>query len=110
MIGQTLGHFRIDAELGSGGMGVVYRAHDTKLGRTVAIKLVGERFAAEPTARERLMREARTASALNHPHICTVHEVGAADGHVYIVMEHVEGRALSALLGAQLPTESVVRY
>jgi eukaryotic-like serine/threonine-protein kinase len=110
MIGQSLGHYRIEAELGSGGMGVVYRAHDTKLGRTVAIKLVGERFAAEPTARERLMREARTASALNHPHICTIHEVGESDGHVYIVMEHVEGRPLSALPHAERPTGAVLRY
>src|SRR5262245_34793870 len=110
MIGQTLGHYRIDAELGSGGMGVVYRAHDTTLGRTVAIKLVGDRFAGEPTARERLMREARTASALNHPHICTIYEVGEADGQVYVVMEHVEGQPLNAGPSVPRTTETVVRY
>src|SRR5262245_45433213 len=109
MIGQTLGHYRIDAELGSGGMGVVYRAHDTTLGRTVAIKMVNERFSAEPTPRERLIREARSASALNHPHICTIYEVGEADGHVYVVMEHVEGRTLSALLLQAPPPETVIR-
>src|SRR5215470_6164439 len=100
MIGQTLGHYRIESQLGAGGMGVVYRARDTKLGRTVAIKLVSERFAAEPTARDRLLREARTASALNHPNICTIHEVGETDGQVYVVMEHVEGRPLNSRLPA----------
>ena len=110
MIGQTLGHYRIESQLGAGGMGVVYRAHDTRLERTVAIKLVGDRLSGDPTARERLLREARTASALNHPHICTIYEVGEADGHVYIVMEHVEGRPLSALLSDPRPTEMIARY
>jgi serine/threonine protein kinase len=110
MTGRTLGHYRIESELGAGGMGVVYRARDTKLERTVAIKLVGERLSEEPTARDRLLREARTASALNHPHICTVHEVGEADGQVYIVMEHVEGRPLSSLLAEPRPMDTVVRY
>ncbi len=110
MIGKTLGHYRIESQLGAGGMGVVYRAHDEKLERTVAIKVVGERLASEPNARERLLREARTASALNHPHICTVHEVGEADGLVFIVMEHVAGRSLSALLSEPRPMEMVVRY
>ena len=90
MIGQRLGHYRIESQLGAGGMGVVYRAHDETLDRTVAIKVVGERLASEPTARERLLREACTASALNHPHVCTVHEVGEADGQVFIVMEGFE--------------------
>jgi serine/threonine protein kinase len=110
MIGQNLGHYRIESQLGAGGMGVVYRAHDTKLERTVAIKVVGERLSSEPSARERLLREARTASALNHPHTCTVHEVGEADGQVFIVMEYVEGRPLSALLSESRPSEMVVRY
>src|SRR5262245_22406408 len=110
MIGQTLGHYRIDAPLGAGGMGVVYRAYDTKLERTVAVKLVGERASDEATAHERLLREARTASALNHPNVCTIHEVGEADGQVYVVMEHVQGRPLSALLPEAQPPEAVVRY
>jgi serine/threonine protein kinase/tetratricopeptide (TPR) repeat protein len=110
MVGRLLGHYRIESQLGAGGMGIVYRAHDTKLGRTVAIKLVGERFSGEPTARDRLMREARTASALNHPHICTVHEVGEADGHVYIVMEYVEGVPLDQLLQHVRPTETILHY
>jgi serine/threonine protein kinase/tetratricopeptide (TPR) repeat protein len=110
MIGQTLGHYRILDKLGAGGMGVVYRAYDSKLERTVAIKLVGESISGEPTARERLLREARSAAGLNHPHVCTIHEVGEADGQVYVVMEHVEGRPLSALLAESRATESVVRY
>ena len=110
MIGQTLGHYRIESQLGAGGMGIVYRAYDTKLQRTVAIKLVGERFSGEPTARERLLREARTASSLNHPHICTIYEVGEEDGRVYIAMEYVEGRPLGDLFQATRPAETVVRY
>src|SRR5262245_42031129 len=109
MIGQTLGHYHIESRLGAGGMGVVYRAQDQKLERTVAIKVVGERLSSEPGARERLLREARTASALNHPHVCTVHEVGEVDGQVFIVMEYIEGRRLSDLR-SELATETVVRY
>lgn len=111
MIGQTLGHYRIEAQLGAGGMGVVYRARDTRLERTVAVKLIGERLLPDAAARERLVREARTASALNHPHICTIFEVGEAGGHAYIAMEHVEGQPLSALVPAGgLPVEAVLRY
>ncbi len=110
MIGQTLGHYRIESLLGAGGMGVVYRAYDTKLERTVAIKVVGERLSSDPKARDRLLREARTASALNHPHVCTVYEVGEADGQIFIVMEYVEGRPLSVLLLETRPGETVVRY
>ncbi|MGH7703991.1 MAG: protein kinase domain-containing protein, partial [Gemmatimonadales bacterium] len=110
IIGRTLGHYRIESALGAGGMGVVYRAHDTKLERTVAIKLVGDRLAEDPTARDRLLREARAAAALNHPHICTIHEVGEADGQVYIAMEHVKGRPLSALLSEARSPDTVVRY
>src|SRR5262249_47976378 len=109
MIGPELGHYRVETQLGAGGMGVVYRARDTRLGRTVAVKLVGDRFASEPTARERLMREARTASSLNHPHICTIHEVGESDGQVYVVMEYVQGQLLSAAREAR-PPATVVRY
>ena len=110
MIGRTLGHYRIESQLGAGGMGVVYRAYDTQLERSVAIKLVGERLLDEPSARDRLLREARTASSLNHPNICTIHEVGEAEGQVYIVMEYVEGRPLGQLLEQARPAEAVVRY
>jgi serine/threonine-protein kinase len=110
VIGQTLGHYRVESQLGAGGMGVVYRAHDLKLERTVAIKVVGERLSSDPKARDRLLREARTASALNHPHVCTVYEVGEADGQVFIVMEYVEGQPLSALLSEPRPNEMVARY
>jgi serine/threonine protein kinase/Flp pilus assembly protein TadD len=92
-------------------MGVVYRAHDTGLGRMVAIKLLGERSLDDEDARARLLHEARTASRLNHAHICTIHEVGESDGLTYIVMECVEGRRLNDLTRpAGLPAETVVRY
>jgi eukaryotic-like serine/threonine-protein kinase len=111
MIGETLGRYRIDARLGAGGMGVVYRAYDTQLGRVVAIKLLGARFLGEETARIRLLHEARTASRLNHAHICTIHEVGEAANQTYIVMECVEGRPLNGLVRpAGLPPEMVVCY
>ena len=111
MIGETLGHYRIEARLGAGGMGVVYRAHDTRLDRVVAIKLLGERFQGEEAARAQLLREARTASRLNHAHICTIHEVGQTKDQTYIVMEWVDGGPLSALARpAGLPAEIVARY
>jgi len=111
MIGRTVAHYKIEAELGAGGMGVVYRARDTRLERSVALKFVGERQAAEAGARERLLREARAASALNHPHICHIYEVGEAEGRAYIAMELVEGRPLSTLVPAEgLPVEAVLRY
>jgi serine/threonine-protein kinase len=111
MIGQTLGHYRIEERLGSGGMGVVYRARDTRLGRTVAIKLLGERLPADEHARARLVREARTASSLNHPNICTIHEVGEAEGKIYIAMECVEGEPLSArVAGSGVPLDALLRY
>src|SRR3974390_2843463 len=110
MTGETLGHYRIEAELGAGGMGVVYRAQDLRLGRTVAIKVVSDRLS-DSAAHEQLLREAQTASTFNHPHICTIYEVGEADGRTYIVMEHVEGRPLSELVPeGGLPTETVLRY
>jgi serine/threonine protein kinase/Flp pilus assembly protein TadD len=111
MIGQTLGHYRIEAQLGAGGMGVVYRARDTQLDRTVAVKVIGESFEGDPKARARLLQEARAASALNHPNICTIHEVGEARGRAFIVMEYVEGRPLSAVTPAEgLPVDTVIRY
>jgi Tol biopolymer transport system component len=95
--GATLGPYRIDALVGAGGMGEVYRARDPRLGRDIAIKVLPRQLAADPSRRERLLKEARSAAALNHPNICTVHEVGQADGRDYIVFEHIEGRTLSVL-------------
>jgi len=109
--GEAFGHYRIEGQLGAGAMGVVYSAYDTVLERKVAIKVVGDRVLANKTARDLLLHEARAASSLNHPNICTVHEVGDSDGETYIVMEQVEGQPLSSLLGtAGLPPESVIRF
>ncbi|MDA2912834.1 protein kinase [Acidobacteriia bacterium AH_259_A11_L15] len=111
MVGRTLGHYRILEKIGAGGMGEVYRAHDERLDRDVAVKVLPPSSFADPTAHARLLREARTASKLNHPHICTIHEVGEADGQAYIAMEYVEGRPLSRLVAEQtLPVERVLRY
>src|SRR5712691_5964613 len=111
MIGQILGHYRILERIGAGGMGVVFRARDERLERDVAIKVLPAGAVADEAARSRLLGEARIASALNHPHICTIHEVGEADGGLYIVMEMVEGRPLSNLIvGNGLPVEAIVRY
>src|SRR5512134_594497 len=94
MTGTRLAHYRILEKLGAGGMGEVYRAHDEQLDRDVAIKVLPASHFSDDTARARLLREARAVAALNHPHICTIHEVGEADGQAYIAMELVEGRPL----------------
>ena len=85
-----LGPYKIDAKLGEGGMGEVFRATDTRLHRTVAIKMLRGQDSTDPSARDRFQREARAASALNHPNICTVHDIGEADGQPYLVMECLE--------------------
>ena len=109
--GKSFGHYRIQGQLGAGGMGVVYSAYDTVLERKVAIKVVGDRVLADKTAHDLLLHEARAASSLNHPNICTIHEVGDSDGEAYIVMEQVEGQPLNSLLGTSgLPPDSVIRY
>jgi serine/threonine protein kinase len=109
MIDKVVGHYRIVSKLGEGGMGVVYRARDQVLQRDVALKFLGETLARE--GGQSLLREARAASALSHPNVCTVHEVGEADGESYIVMELIEGQPLSVSIDAGgLPYESVMRY
>jgi len=111
MLGETLGHYRILEKIGAGGMGEVYRAHDEQLERDVALKVLPATGFSDPAARARLLREARSAAGLNHPHICTVHEVGEADGQAYIAMELVAGQSLSARLAAgRIPAEEVLRY
>src|SRR5271168_4291477 len=89
MIGQTLGHYRIIENIGAGGMGVVYRAHDGQLDRDVALKILPGGTSNDAKAQSRLRDEARTAATLNHPHICTIYEVGETEGQVYVAMEYV---------------------
>ncbi len=110
MIGKPLAHYRILEKIGAGGMGEVYRAHDEQLDRDVALKVLPPTSFADATARARLLREARAAASLNHPHICTIHEVGEANGQAYIAMEFVRGQPLSAQLASgPLAVEEVVR-
>ena len=108
---SSFGPYRVEAKLGAGGMGEVYRAVDTRLGRTVAIKVVRAEMANFTEFRERFEREARATSALNHPHICTLHDIGEQDGAPYLVMEYVEGETLAARLRqGPLPLDVLLRY
>src|SRR5438477_5020819 len=111
VIGEVLGHCRVVAKIGEGGMGVVYRAYDEVLHRDVAVKVVKKDATLDTSSQQNLLQEARASSSLAHPNICTIYDVGEIGGDLYIVMELVEGKSLHGLAGEMgLAPDSVLRY
>src|SRR5262252_6342797 len=109
--GTRLGPYEVISPLGAGGMGEVYRARDTRLDRTVAVKILPERLSSNPERRQRFDREARAISSLSHPHICSLYDVGQQDGIDYLVMEYIEGESLAdRLKKGPLPLHQALGY